>query len=95
MSTLESQIAYGKEFLKKKDTQINEKTAQINKLEREKKFLQQSHESPTSHADRSNKSLEVAFKKLEREYEAMARNLNAERARGASAVAPWSLDIKP
>ena len=67
-STLESQIAYGKQYLKQKDTQLNAATAQINKLEREKKFLQASRDSPGGGGDRSNKTLEAAFEKLRKEF---------------------------
>ena len=86
VSTLESQIAYGKQYLKQKDTQLNAATAQINKLEREKKFLQASRDSPGGGGDRSNKTLEAAFEKLRKEYEGLSRTLNGKLAEEAAAA---------
>ncbi|KAK7254911.1 hypothetical protein SO694_00137071 [Aureococcus anophagefferens] len=85
-ATLESQIAYGKQYLKQKDMQLNAATAQINKLEREKKFLQASRDSPGGGGDRSNKTLEAAFEKLRKEYEGLSRTLNGKLAEEAAAA---------
>lgn len=66
--------------------QLNAATVQINKLEREKKFLRASRDSPGGPGDRSNKTLEAAFEKLRKEYEGLSRTLNGKLAEEAAAA---------